>query len=461
MLNRLLNSTGPSALLLLLALAVPTAPCAAQSLPRPEREQLLNGLTVLLLPRPGDANVLLKLRINSGAAFDLAGKEGMMALLGDALFPDQTTHQYVTNELGGRLEVTTDYDSINVTLAGPVADYERLVELLRNAVVTTPLTAEVIGQLREARIKTTRETGIAPATIADRAIAARLFGSYPYGRPPAGTPETLARIERRDLLTARERFLNPNNSTLVVIGGVDKSRATRALRQLLGQWQKSEGVVPATFQRPLPPDPRTLIVNVPGMQGTEIRLATRAPARSAPDYEAVQLLALVARDRWQKSFSELKDHPFFVRADGYFLSGVFEMGAAVPTTMAAQALDAARGVLNSLATTQPSADEIQSVKRDALATLNKAAGQADWLANAWLDEATYGIAPAEEERAMGALTPVDLQRVAAKLFRNAPIASVAVGDAAQLRPILERSGAVEVLGAESPKNAPRPPVKRP
>ena len=59
----------------------------------PERFQLLNGLRVILLSQPGDQDVLLKLRIHSGAAFDLAGKSGSMALLGDLLFPDPSTRE--------------------------------------------------------------------------------------------------------------------------------------------------------------------------------------------------------------------------------------------------------------------------------------------------------------------------------------------------------------------------------
>jgi len=83
-----------------------------------ERFQLLNGLHVLLLSRPGDQDVLLKLRINSGAAFDLAGKGGSMALLGDLLFPDPATREYFTEEMQGRLNVVTDYDSVTITLQG-------------------------------------------------------------------------------------------------------------------------------------------------------------------------------------------------------------------------------------------------------------------------------------------------------------------------------------------------------
>ncbi|HEX8889641.1 MAG TPA: hypothetical protein VF779_10710, partial [Pyrinomonadaceae bacterium] len=79
---------------------VPAPTVRSQALPEPQRDELLNGLRVLVWNRPGDQNVYLKLRIHSGAAFDLAGKSGMMALLGDALFPDPTTREYFTEELG-------------------------------------------------------------------------------------------------------------------------------------------------------------------------------------------------------------------------------------------------------------------------------------------------------------------------------------------------------------------------
>src|SRR5690348_1166117 len=102
----------------------------AQALPEPHRDELLNGLRILMWNRPGDGNVELKLRIRSGAGFDLAGKSGLMALLSDALFPDPTSREYFTEELGGRLEVTSDYDAINITMTGHAAQFERIVEIL-------------------------------------------------------------------------------------------------------------------------------------------------------------------------------------------------------------------------------------------------------------------------------------------------------------------------------------------
>ncbi|MFN2454532.1 MAG: M16 family metallopeptidase [Pyrinomonadaceae bacterium] len=424
------------------------APCAAQNIPEPRREQLLNGLRIVLWQKPGAPDVLLKLRIHSGAVFDTAGKAGTMALLGDLLFPDQTTREYFTEELGGRLSVTTDADAINITLAGRASEFERIVEQLRNALVNPPLTAANIARLREARAKIVRETGISPMVIADRALKTRLFGDYPLGRPSAGTPDTLARIERGDLLTARQRFLNSNNATLIVIGGVDDRRAMRALRQLLGGWRQSEQIAPATFRQPEAADARTLIVDLPGAETAEIRLAARSLARSDRDYAAATLLALLARDRWQTAFPQLGKSAFFVRNEAHVLPGVFVLGASLPAPLAAGALAAARSVVASLATTPPSSAELERARTEALAVFNKQLDQPETLAELWLDVDTYKLdAIYDQLKRLNAVMPADVQRTAARLFLGAPQAAVAVGSAVLLKPDFERAGRVEIFGA--------------
>src|SRR2546425_512071 len=184
----------------LVLVALVSARISAQTPPEPVREQLLNGLTILFWQRP-DANVLLKLRVHSGAAFDLAGKGGTMALLGDALFPDPATREYVAEQLGGKLEVTTGFDAIDITISGKSSEFERLVEFLRGGLVSTQLTPENVARIRDARIKQLSDKQTA-SSEADQAIAARLFGAFPYGHPIGGTNESLARIERADLLFA-------------------------------------------------------------------------------------------------------------------------------------------------------------------------------------------------------------------------------------------------------------------
>ncbi|MGH9944266.1 MAG: M16 family metallopeptidase, partial [Pyrinomonadaceae bacterium] len=407
---------------------------------QPQREQLLNGLPILLWSRPGEQKVLLKLRINSGAAFDLANKEGMTLLLADALFPDPTTRQYVTEELGGRLDVRTTYDAIDIALGGRVADFERLVEVLRNAVVNMRLAEAEIAAQREGRVKGAKESAGQPARVADGAAAARLFGPHPYARLLDGTAESLSHVERADLMLARDRFINPNNATLVVIGGIERSRALRALRQYLGVWRKSDAQVPASFRRPETQPAKTLLLDQPGSDRAEVRLALKGVSRSDRDQAPASLLAVVAGNRWQTAL-EVPQSAASARHDAHSLSGLLLLSANVPSTATAATISKAQGILKDLAASPVSAAELERAKRSLLDGIAKRrAADADvFLADQWLDAATYGLPTNHDEaQVIDAISTADLQRVAARLFTNQPVVSVVVGDAAQLKPELSR-----------------------
>jgi zinc protease len=456
----------PRALTALILVCAGWFAAAAQGAPEPRREQLLNGLRVLLVSRPADQNVLIRMRVHSGAAFDLAGKEGLMNGLADLMF-DRQTRDYVTEELGGRIEVVVGYDSLDVPLAGRAADFERLLELARNAAMNVQLTPEAIERARAERLKALQEAAPAPAEAADRAAAARLFGSYPYGRALGGSPESFARVTRADYVVMRDRFLNPDNTTIVIVGGFDPRRVMRTMRESFGVWRKSDRAVPATFRLPEPPDERTLVVERPGASGVELRLAVRGLARTDRDAPAAHALAAIALSRWLAAFPELRERAAFARHDAYRESGAFRMGATLRTPAeAAKALEAARAVLRDLSNAAPAPAELDAGRRAAAGALGAGAQTDDALAAAWLDEHTYKSAAAtarELARAAEALTPAEAQRVAARLFLHTPAATVVLGaDAAQLRTELARVGGVEVFGeaaARAPQPAPVPAAK--
>ena len=442
-------------------LGLPTGAAQAQSGPAPEREQLLNGLTILYSNRPGDPHVLMKLRIKSGAVFDLAGKAGSMALLADAMFPESSTREYVADELGGRLDVTTTYDSIDVTLSGKSSELERIIELIRNAVINVNLSAESVATLREARIKqlVDRSAKAGLAELADRAVAARLFGSYPYGSPPQGTAESVAKIERADLMLARERFLNAENATLVVVGGVEKARLMRALRQLLGPWQKGDRIVPATFRQPGTVDDRVLLIDAPAATNVEVRLAVRGLSRSDADAMTASVLAQIARNRWQAQVPELASS-FFVRNETYALGGMFMFSASVPPASAAKAIAAAKNVMKGLAEADPTQAEIVSAVGPGLFSHRPSPEEA--LAEAWLDTEIYKLSSTKPVEAIH-IPPADIRRTAARLFGNsAPLAIVTLGNANELQSQLGykielRSNAPEPKPAATPAPSPKKP----
>jgi hypothetical protein len=65
----------------------------------------------------------------------------------------------------------------------------------------------------------------------------------------------------------------------------------------------------------------------------------------------------------------------------------------------------------------------------------------------WLDADSYKLAfNGDQLQSINKITSADVQRVAARLFRDASFATVAVGSSAQIKVDLERTVKVEVLG---------------
>jgi zinc protease len=331
--------------------------------------------------------------------------------------------------------------------------------------LATQLTPETVARLRAARIKIAKDTAISPSIVADRAIARRLFGDFPYGRPVSGSPEDLARVERADLMLARDRFLNSNNATLAVVGGVEKARGLRAVRQLLGVWRKSEQIVPTTFRQPQAPDAHTLIISGPTDQTAEIRIALRGLSRSDADFNAAAVLAVIAKHRLEEVIPELAKKPMFVRSEARVMPGMFVLGTPVNNVSAAGPIAAVKKMLDGLTEAPPSSAELERAKSEVAAEVTSLLAKPEGMADAWLDLDTYRLPPVNDQLAtLSAISPADIQRVATRLFHQAAIASVVVGDSQQLRSALQGRLQFEVMGeiaTPAPSPSPKPQASPP
>src|SRR5215210_8241103 len=100
----------------------------------PKQEKLLNGLKLLMWNQPDAEKATVKLRIHSGSAFDPKDKEGVMALLADILFPGEQIKEFFAEDLGGKLEVTSNYDYIQITATGNNDQILTILETIAPAV---------------------------------------------------------------------------------------------------------------------------------------------------------------------------------------------------------------------------------------------------------------------------------------------------------------------------------------
>lgn len=436
------------------AAVLPAAQVAAAQ--TAEREKLLNGLSFFLLPQPATDKITIRLRIHSGAAFDLAGKEGTAALLARSLFPDETTRTYVGEELGGSLVVAVDHDKLDVTLAGRTGTLPVLLELLRNALVTGgAIDAKTLDSIR-ARHLADLNAQKAAASIADEMIARRLFGAYPLGRPTTGTAASMNRIERADLIDARTRFVAPDNATLAIVGNFDPARARILMRQYLGAWRKADRLARATFRQPVAPSPEVLVVPVTGAERVELRLAQRAPSRVERDHPAALVLARILEKRLASDTANASEgRGFGVRYVATKLAGALTVHGSARPADAAATLKIMRDQTQKLISNASSAAEFAQARAEARAAQIVSANDPTPL----LDADTYGATASDVASRLDALMPADVQQLAARLFDSAstPPAIIAAGDEAMLDSLRQNGAQIEVLNASaSPDAAPLP-----
>jgi zinc protease len=115
-----------------------------------------------------------------------------------------------------------------------------------------------------------------------------VFGFHPYGRPNEGTPESITRISRDDLVAFHKAWFVPNNTLLAIVGDLTADEAFAAAEKAFGSWAKRD--VPAIKPvEPPPPTQRIIVIDRPGSAQTEIRVGHIGVPRTHADFLPLDL----------------------------------------------------------------------------------------------------------------------------------------------------------------------------
>lgn len=423
-----LNSYSRRFTFYILVLFLFAGPVYAQqaSFPAPKQEKLLNGLKLLMWSQPNADKVSVKLRIHSGSAFDPQDKEGVMALLADTLFPNEQIKEFFAEDLGGSLEIVSNYDYIQINATGKNDQVLTILETIAAAVSNPVIDKETTARVKNARLEKIKEWQKNPKHIADQAARQRLLGDFPYGRAQAGTEESLAKIDFADLLFAQERFLTADNATLTVTGNFKNDLIYRAVRRYFGGWRKSGQRIPATFAEAAAPDEKPFSVKSQYAENSQVRYALRGLARNDRDFYASQILTKILQNRLESQIPRDYGAEVFVRQEEHILPGIIVFGyTSQPKPVVAAPVNPAQGKNENIVTlilkNPVTAEEFNRAKTEFLNEFNQTNA-----AEFWLDAETYKLTSVKDETAkVGSVTAADVNRVAERL-RKMPVVAVSI-----------------------------------
>ena len=254
---------------------------------------LSNGLQVVAVSHHEQPAVSLRLLIRAGGALDPTDKPGVASLSAAVLDQGTTTKTAeqiaaTIDSIGGIMgsgsgtdlsfiQAIVMKDSLNVAL-------DLVSDIARNPAFAP----EEIERQRQQMLSGLKVSYDDPEYLAGVVFDRLVYGFHPYGRPDAGTPQSITAISRQDLVAFHKTWFGPNNAILAIVGDVSSEEAFNGAERAFGKWAKLETVAGRASDLP-PPTRRLVVIDRPGAVQTEIRVGHVGVPRKHPDYLALDL----------------------------------------------------------------------------------------------------------------------------------------------------------------------------
>lgn len=260
-----------------------------------ERIELANGLVLLLSENHSTPSVSIKAVVRAGSKFESDEKAGLASLVGELLDEGTITRNSqqiaeLVESAGGRLGTFGDYQSSGAVAVFLSKDTLLGLDVIADVLTNANFPEDKVKQQIDRRMAQIKSRLDIPRTLASDVFNDIVFRGTPQHRPSIGYAETVSKLTRGDAVEFYHRYYIPNNTTLAIVGDIDKAGARRQVEEIFGAWQRAEA-----FKPPLVPavsrqkEPIARFVFAAKEQ-VNIFLGHAGIARNNPDYYALLVM---------------------------------------------------------------------------------------------------------------------------------------------------------------------------
>ncbi len=274
----------------------PAGPLIDGTPPAVEARTLGNGLLVLIARNPAVPLATAELSVRRGAAADPDGRFGLASLTTDLLTRGTRTRSAseiarTIESAGGSLRSETGYDRASLTLTVLARELPATLPVLADVARRPAFAADELERLRRQKIDDLSVALKEPGPLADALAGPLVFGAGPYGQVLEGSPASLLRLSRADVLNAYGAAFRPDEAVLVITGDVTPNEGFALAEEAFGDWAVAGPPAPVGAPAPAAAGaggPRVIAVDLPGAGQAAVVLAAATVGREDPRYYAVR-----------------------------------------------------------------------------------------------------------------------------------------------------------------------------
>jgi predicted Zn-dependent peptidase len=287
---------------------------------QPLRQQLPNGLTVLVRENAATPVVAASLFVRMGSRWETEDDAGISHLLQQVLVKGTAGRSAVViaetaEGLGGGISASADMDYSEVRATALARNWKMMLELIADVALRPTLPASEIEAERRAMLTALRSRQDQPYPLAMDTLMSRVYGDHPYGRPVLGRAAALERLDRARLVAHHERFYRARRMILAVSGDIAAREVMAEAKRLFAELPP--GPVEPEPSVPAPAARADHTVMVKASAQAQVLAAFLAPPASHPDYAAVKVLATALGGGMAgRLFTEVRDKQGLAYATG-------------------------------------------------------------------------------------------------------------------------------------------------
>jgi len=268
-----------------------------------------------------------------GARWETADNSGISNFLQAVMVKGTSKHDGAAladaiAALGGKMNAYGETDYSEIRSSALSRFWRPLLELTAEVALDPRLTPEDVVSERDWLLSRVQRRRDNPSARAFDELYALLYCPHPYGRPPLGTPASLAKIDHAAIVAWYRAFYRPKAMILSVSGQVKASEVREEARRLFGSMPRADGA-PQASNPPPAPSARRVVITQPAQQA-QIVAGNIAPALDDADHAAVKVLSTVLGGGMAgRLFSEIRDRRGLAYAASSFYDPMKEPGVLV------------------------------------------------------------------------------------------------------------------------------------
>ncbi len=267
-------------------------------LPKIQRATLSNGLKILLAERHDVPLVDFTLASDAGFASDASTSPGtanlaMLVLTDGTRTRDALTISDELDSLGATLKGTSNLDLSFLSLSALTTKLDPSLELFADVILHPSFPEKDVKREQKLALAGIDREQNTPALLAMRVVPELLYGNgHPYANPltGSGTKASVAKLTREDLVKFHESWLQPGNSTMVIVGDTTMAEITPKLEKLFGGWKNGTPPVKNLKTVSVAEKPAVYLIDKPGSQQSVLVAAVVAPPRANPQEIAIEAM---------------------------------------------------------------------------------------------------------------------------------------------------------------------------